>query len=794
MMRPHGLLHPTRLGALTGTLLVAQGLPPVPAQSGAPLRPPELLLPVFLPEEAPFGTQARPFRGRKVIQHWEGTGAAMRVRWELEGGVLEDDGAVILADHILYRPDTGEVEATGQVRMEGPEVRLRCARLVVDWKRKEGRAEQVVLEVSPEWTLESREVRFSTAEPRPGETLRVPRFNHWFFDEVRVTACGPGQGGWGITCRKMNLDLNGYAVMRGTGGWIGPLGLPGFMPWLAYPVTDRRPGLLMMSFSLASPTGKVLGLPYYQPLGPSADMTLSPEFHQKAGVLWGGELRWNPDTAHQGSFTGQYIRERMEGHRRRYRVALKELWQREDGWTLGMDLNHASDTLLDLDYGKGMGALGANAFDSSLFLGRTFGLGSVALTAGDRRTFFQAEDPLYRPDYPTSFRRQALPSAQMRFHPVPLGEFYFDGGARVGTLNYRIQLGDDEPTGSYRWRRADAFARMHGRLGQWGPLRADLQAMARHTRYGASLRDPFFSLDAGTTGFQGQALSPFRVDGPAMNRSMSSLRLKVAAPQLGRTFKDVSLLGYAGDVKHVLEPFLALTANSRFGRAPLVPRFDEVDARPGVEGTAMGEQSAELGLRQHVLGRSGAGQSFADLVRMRTSVRFHVQPVLLPDGRTQKKGWGSLDNELDVEPDERIRLSFRRSSEVGESGADNALSAEWNLGDAGRYSLAAYSTGINRFLVRQRGVQLGALHRLLEDRWRLEYRANYDFRLRRIAAAEGALTWMTDCVAGTVRVTRVVLPPEAQVQTGGTGRKPQENRLEFSLSLKGLGRVPLFSR
>ncbi len=700
-------------------------------------------------------------------------------RLVLERGAIEADGILLLADRITYIPATEELEALGNIRLEGPGVRLRCGRLRMHWGQRAGEAFALELEVDPDWTLRSDKVVF--------HTLR-----HWAFDAVEVNACPQESPGWTARISSLKLDLDGFATLHNALIYLGKVPTPYFLPWAIFPAkAQRSSGLLPPSIGRSSRYGMAFGPTWFQTLGDRADVTASPEFFSRQRPLWGGELRWHPDPTHQGSVTGQLIHEREEPQRRRYRFQVKELWQREDGWTLAADVNQASDTLLDADYGRGTGGLGTTSFDSSIYAGRNFSFASLSLSASEQRSFFLPEDPLFQPGFPTNFRRKTSPSVQLRFYPVEIGNFYVDGGARVGRLSYVLQLGDDQPSGYYYWGRDDVYSRVQGRLGQLGPVRADLQVMARYTRYGASLRDPFFNTQDGLSGFQEslqeQALSPFTVDGPQLVRRMLSSRLQFSGPQVGRVFERFSLLGYKGEVKHVLEPYVGLTANSGFNKADRVPRFDEVDARPGVLGSAMGEQSVEVGFRQHLLGRAGKGLVFADLVRWRTSMRFHVKPVLQPDGRTQKKGWGSLDNELDFEPDDTVRISFRRSSEVGESSADTALSMDFKLPDQDRITVAAFSTGLNRFLVRQRGIQVGGLHRIWSDRVRFEYSANYAFSRQTPAGHRNAgfvssqvgLTWVTPCVATILRYSHVALDDPF--------RRGMDDRLDLSLNLRGLG-------
>ena len=77
---------------------------------------------------------------------------------------------------------------------------------------------------------------------------------------------------------------------------------------------------------------------------------------------------------------------------------------------------------------------------------------------------------------------------------------------------------------------------------------------------------------------------------------------------------------------------------------------------------------------------------------------------------------------------DRWRVSLRRSSDISAGGSDDAFSFDVKAQDGSRFNLAYFSTGINRFLVRQQGVQFGGIQRVWDDRFRFEFSANYDFR------------------------------------------------------------------
>lgn len=746
--------------------LAAQPLPETPRTPAAPELPdlPELLpyRPRSLEAESP-GAEPLNYRGERVLNTPEG--------WTIENGAIQGNELLLVANRIQYDPKTGHLTAEGSIRLEGQGIRLRCERLEMDWNQRSGEAWALVLEIEPDWTLTSEHVTFASLK-------------NWDFERVVASSCPQEKPGWSMAMSRLKLNLDHFATFWNAALSVGPVPVM-YLPWATYPAKAKRSsGLLPTLPSYSSVHGITLALPYFQALGPTMDLTFTPEFHSKENPLWGGEFRWTPEPTHTGSFVGQYIHQRTDDERR-YRYQLKDLWQREDGWQLTADINQASDSLMEADYGRGIGGLGAFSFNSAVYLGKNFPLASFNVQASESRSFFQTQDdPFYQSSFPTSLRKQTLPELQSRLYPVEFGNFYFDAGVRASRLVYRLEFEENTPTKAYEWDREDVFGRLQGRLGQWGPFRAELQTLVRATRYGASLKVPLYDTD---TAISGTALdpsfNPYVVDGGPIQRLLASSRFQLSGPQLGRTFEGFHFFKYRGEVKHLIEPYAAFTETTRTSLEGRIPRFDDVDSRPGVGGSAMGERSLELGVSQHFLGRAAKGDFFADLVRWKLSAKYHFRPILLSDGR-YTQGWTSLDSDFEAEPNKRIRISFRSSTDVQDGSTDNALSVDVNTEAASRFSLAVFSTAINRFVVRQRGIQLGGLQRFWDDRLRLEFQANHNFH--RFISAQAALAYMTPCVAMSIRFSHIALDTTSKIS--------RENRYDFVIALRSLGDFSLFNK
>ena len=789
------------------SVILAQGLPEISIPSGnINLKDIELLFPQRPAASGQRESVAVQWRGELVSQD----GPLLT----LVNGVMEVEGTggntvILKAESISFNRLDQSIKASGNVVLEHPHYKLRCQqlelRLTVSGANatRTGEALGVTFELPPSWILAAKRVSF---EDYPGDTLgilgkllgggRADRTTEFRFEDASVSPCPDDRPNWTANASNIHLKTGSYGNNSGQQGYatlnnivlkIGPTPIM-WMPWALFPArVDRAPGLLPPELGYSGQLGAIVGMSYFQPLGDTADATVSPTWHSKVGTMWTLESRWEPGITHKGNLTARYIRPKDTGEAR-YRFGLQEIWDLENGWLVRADINSASDQLMDTEFGKsGPAPIGAPAYDSTLFVGKNFKWGALSLFASDNRSFFQPDDPFYNYSFPASLQKIKLPEGQLRFFPVPIGNFYLDGSSRIGQFGYYLDLGEESPVSKYTWERSDHQVRLQGHLGRWGPLRADLQLGARFTHYGAVISDS--SLDArdgaGEEGASKNAIddpifAPFRVEGPSAQRWVGSSCLLFSAPQIGRSFLNLKLAGYSGDIKHILEPSIAFSFNSKNGLAGVFPRFDEADTRPGVGNTVVGERSVELGLKQHLFGRPDSSQSYTDLVRARVSVKYYVDPIIYYDGR-EKQGWASLNTDVDFEPTGSMKLSFKRATEVSNGESDSSISADLAVSKATMFSLAAFSSGKNQLRIRQRGIRAGGTQQIWGDRLSFKFEANYDFVRRTFTQSQVALTFGSPCVAFSLSYYHIYLPE--------ISRYRKEDRISFSLSLKNLGEL-----
>jgi len=786
------------------THVSAQGLPELPI-----IPPHDFKDADFLYPQRPAASDYKKaitikWRGESVRE--EGTTLILtNAAIEMEG--MGNGNVLLLADSIEYNRLAQSMKAAGTVRLEHTAFRMRCHRLEMkmvtfgDVVVPSGDAWGVTFELPPSWMLNSDHVYFVS---HPGDSLGVigelmgkGKANNTIefrFEEVSVSPCPQENPGWMVKTSSLNLktgsydntsELQGYATLKNIVLKIGPVPVM-WMPWVLFPARiDRAAGILPPTLGYNSQLGATLGMSYFQPLGQTADVTFSPTWYSNEGIMWSGEIRWEPEVIHHGSFLIDYIRPRSTLETR-YRVNLNEIWNLENDWLIRADINYASDQLMDADFGRiGSVKLGNSKYDSSLFVGKNFKWAAFSLFSSNQRTFFQPDDPFFNPNFPGSVQKIKIPEGYLHLYPIAIGNFYLDASARIGHFGYRLEFGDNDSTTNYFWDRNDFEMRVLGRLGQFGPLRADLQMGARFTRYSSVLADSYFDNElpnkedtAPSDPIDDPTFDPFKVEGPPAQRWLGSSRLQIAAPQFVRSFSNLKLGRYSGDVKHIFEPVINCTFNTKSGLAGIIPIFDEVDTRPGVVNSNLGERSAEFEINQHFFARPDSTSNYAHIARLRMSVKYYIEPIILPNGQI-RRGLVST-GDLNIEPSRILRLSFKRVSD-SEGNSDRSLSADLDLNKSTQLSVAFFNSGANMLGVRQRGIRAKGLHNMWDNKLRLQFEADYDFVRKTFSQSQVALAYVGPCVAYSIRYHHMII--------SGITLLGKEDRVMLALNLRNLGEL-----
>jgi lipopolysaccharide assembly outer membrane protein LptD (OstA) len=289
---------------------------------------------------------------------------------EGEVTIRSETGARIQADRISFR-ERRIVEAEGNVLVVWEGNRISGTRMHYDMgipddpdpdKRiARGVIEHAIGQVEPEFYFKARRV----------ETIGEDRV---VLHHAEVTTCTQPVPYWSFHVSKAKVRIDGYAHLFNLRPAIGKA--PFFyLPYLLWPVKrDRAPGLLFPEFGTTSTRGRLISVPVFVPIGPSLDITMTPQWYQLAGWGLGARLRAVPNQDGYMEASTNYIWDEVSGREvqrqwvGRYRALLKQTQTFRNGFRMVSDMdivsdfNYFTDFLRNLTYSSSPTSLGRLSF------------------------------------------------------------------------------------------------------------------------------------------------------------------------------------------------------------------------------------------------------------------------------------------------------------------------------------------------------------------------------------------------------------------------------------------------
>ncbi len=214
----------------------------------------------------------------------------------LEGNaVVQYAGQRLEAENIVFRQDSGEIEAQQGIRYTGPGLSVS--------------GESAAL--YPELQLgELRNVEYALYEQHgrgEAETLRLDGVAEQQLEGAYYTTCPPGNEDWVLSAQEVKLDqAEGIGTARDAK--VSFKGVPlMYTPYARFPIDDRRmSGLLVPRIGQTEETGFDASLPVYWNIAPNRDMTIIPRYMSDRGAMLGAEFRYlNPHNL--GKISGEYL-------------------------------------------------------------------------------------------------------------------------------------------------------------------------------------------------------------------------------------------------------------------------------------------------------------------------------------------------------------------------------------------------------------------------------------------------------------------------------------------------------
>ena len=232
-----------------------------------------------------------------------------RIRIRYDRGVFLRDGVSHLYGHIMasqldrrlwmsrasYDRAHNIIHGTGRVRFAEPDLYLESPEGTYNFTQRTGSFSQA------RYFLPLRHGHGRA------ERVTVRGSEHASLERMTYTTCPPGRHDWELHASNVSLHLahdTGYAY----NAWLTFYHVPIlYTPFLTFPLSNRRKsGLLPPRFGTNSLNGTDLEIPYYFNLAPNYDLTISPRWMSKRGLLTGLQFRYLTPTS-QGELEGHYL-------------------------------------------------------------------------------------------------------------------------------------------------------------------------------------------------------------------------------------------------------------------------------------------------------------------------------------------------------------------------------------------------------------------------------------------------------------------------------------------------------
>ena len=274
---------------------------------------------------------------------------------------------LLRADKIVYDSETTDYDATGHVRYQD-------RGMLMSADNAKGNADQ------DQCTLDN--VRYQLLSSRGNGVANravMQDKTHADMTESTFTTCGVETPQWSFKSKDMKLDQD-EGIGRGHDVTFRIHDVPVFwLPYARFPLDDRRvSGFLFPDIGYSDKRGFDLTLPYYLNLAPNYDATLLPRLMTDRGLMLGGEFRYLTDSS-TGIFSFEYLPndKKVDDENDLFDASLPEnrWWYKwtdstgiNDNWSVGVNLNRASDDRYFEDFGRGLYSSAISLLPSSAYL------------------------------------------------------------------------------------------------------------------------------------------------------------------------------------------------------------------------------------------------------------------------------------------------------------------------------------------------------------------------------------------------------------------------------------------
>jgi LPS-assembly protein len=198
--------------------------------------------------------------------------------------VITHQAIRLSAERVQFNQTTMEMSAEGRVILTAGDDILTGERVFINLKTETG----YLIDA----TLFSQATQFRIA----GKRIEKRDKDSYRLDEGSVTTCDGERPAWRITCRSLDVTVEGYGIARSAGFRIREVPVL-WVPFLAFPVKiERQTGLLVPQFGASERKGWEFTQPLFWAINDHSDATIYWNHMQQRGEKLGGEYRYAAGT------------------------------------------------------------------------------------------------------------------------------------------------------------------------------------------------------------------------------------------------------------------------------------------------------------------------------------------------------------------------------------------------------------------------------------------------------------------------------------------------------------------
>lgn len=262
---------------------------------------------------------------------------------QLSGRVtISQPDRFLSANHATLNQKTGDFTLDGDIYLDGKNESFVAHHLSGNTQTQHTQLSDAQFAIFP------RHARGSAENiSRLGNTTLIERGSY--------TTCAPGQNGWQLVARHIELDQEkGWGTARNVTLEVKKVPIF-YLPWITFPIDDRRKtGLLFPTFTMTDNGGIDYSQPIYVNIAPQLDMTVAPRFISSRNSRGAGLDTQTRYLTHLGTGTINYsflANDRRFNHENRSMAR----WQHSSSyqhWSFSTNLNYVSDDFYFKDLGN----------------------------------------------------------------------------------------------------------------------------------------------------------------------------------------------------------------------------------------------------------------------------------------------------------------------------------------------------------------------------------------------------------------------------------------------------------